>query len=77
VCCRREFTEERSIFSSSRVFYGALCTSVFPTEGKSITLIYLHAFTFILLAILYASYFSFQRMFLTLNNYLRLKKASP
>jgi len=77
VCCRGEFTEEHIIFFSSRIFYGAPCTSVFLPEGKSRALIYLHTFTFVLLATICASYLSFQKMFLTLNNYLHLKVASP
>ena len=64
-----------SYFSVSRVFYGAPRASVFLTEGKSRALICLHTFTFILLAIVYASYLSFQNVFLTLNNYLHLKRA--
>ena len=75
--CRREFTEERIIFFSSRVFYGAPCTSVFLSEGKSRALIYLHTFTFVMLATVHASYLSFQKVFLTLNNYLHLNMASP
>ena len=47
VCCRREFTEERIIFFSFRVFYGAPRTSVFLPEGKNRVIIYLHTFTFI------------------------------
>jgi len=47
VCCGREFTEERIIFFSSRVFYGAPYTSVFLREGKKRALIYLHTLTFI------------------------------
>ena len=66
MCCRKEFTEEHIIFFSSRVFYGAPCTSVFLPVGKSRALIYLHTFTFILLALVYASYLSFQKVFLTL-----------
>ena len=75
MCCRREFTEECIIFFSSRVFYGAPRASVFLTEDNSRALIYLHTFMLILLAIVYASYLSFQKVFLTLNNYLHLKKA--
>jgi len=74
---RRQFTEEHVIFFSSRVFYGAARTSVFLPQGKSIALIYLHTSTSILLAAVYASYLSFQKVFLTLNNYLHLKMASP
>jgi hypothetical protein len=62
VCRRRDFTEERIIFFSSRVFYGAPCTLVFLPDGKSRALIYLHTFTFILLSIVYASYLSFQNI---------------
>ena len=77
MCCRTEFTEERMAFFSSLVFYGTQCTSVFLPEGKSRALIYLRTFTFTLLAIVCASYLSFQKVFLTLNNYLHLKMASP
>jgi len=77
VCCRREATEKRIIFFSSPVFYGALCTSLFLHEGKTRALIYFHTFTFILLATVYASYLSFQKVFLTLNNYSHLNTASP
>ena len=45
--------------------------------GLHRALIYSHTFTFILLAIVYASYLSFQKVFLSLNNYLHLKMASP
>ena len=65
------------IFQFSSFFYGAPRTSVFLPEGKNRALIYLHTFTFILLAIAYASYLSFQKVFVTLNNYLHLKMASP
>jgi len=77
VSCRRELTGERIIFFSSRVFYGAPCTSVFLPEGKSRTLIYLHIFTFILLATICDSYLFFPKVFLTLNNYLRFNMAGP
>ena len=45
MCCRREATEKRIIFFSSRIFYGALCTSLFLPEGKTRALfpyIYVH-----------------------------------
>jgi len=77
VCCRRKFTEECNIFFSSRIFYGTPRTSVFLPEGKSRALVYLHIFTFILLAIVPASYLSFQKVFLTLNNYLHLNMVIP
>jgi len=77
VCFRREFTEKRITFLSSRVFYGAKCTSDFLPEVKSRALIYLHTFTLLLLAIVYASYLSLQKVFLTLNNYLNFKMANP
>jgi len=66
-----------SYFSVLEFFYGAPCTSVFLPEGKSRDSTYLHTFTFILLATVYASYLSFQKVFLTLNEYLHLKMASP
>jgi hypothetical protein len=75
MCYRREFTEVYHIFQSSSFFYGALSTSVFTPEGKYRALIYLHTFTFILLAIVYPSYLSFQKVFFALNNYLHLKMA--
>jgi hypothetical protein len=52
-------------------------TSVLLPEGKSRALVYLHTFTFILLAIVYASYLCFQKVFLILNNYLHLKMVIP
>ena len=76
-CCRREFKEECIIFFSSRVLSGTPCTSVYLPEGESRALIYLHTFTFIYFTIVYASYLSFQKLFLKLNNYLDLKMASP
>ena len=66
-----------SYFSVLEFFYGAPHASVFLPEDKSRALIYLRTFTFILLAIVYASYLSFEKVFLTLNNYLHLKMASP
>ena len=77
MCFRREFTEERIIFFYFSSFYGAPCTSVFLREGKSRVLIYLHIFTFIELATVHASCLPFQKVFLTLNNYLLLNMASP
>ena len=77
VCYRREFTEECVILFSYRVFYGAPCLSAFLLGGKSRALIYLHTFMFILLAIVYTSYLSFQKVCPTLNNYIHLKMASP
>jgi len=76
VCCRREFTEECIIFFSSRVFYGAPCTSVFYLKVETAA-VYLHMFTFINLTTVYASYLSCKKVFLTLDNYLHLKMASP
>jgi hypothetical protein len=77
VCCRRDFTEVSITFFSSRIFYVVPCSSVFLLEDKNKALIYLHTFTFIQVAIVYASYMSFQKVFLALNNYLHLKMASP
>ena len=50
VCYRREFTEVCITLFSSRVFYGAPCSSVFLLGGKSRALIYLHTFMLIMLA---------------------------
>jgi hypothetical protein len=77
VSYRRELTEERMIFFSSRVFYVAPCQSVFLPEGKSRALIYLHTFTFILLTTICASYLSIPKVFLTLNNYLHFNMVNP
>ena len=66
-----------SYFSVLEIFTGLHVHQFFPPEGKSRALIYLHTFTFILLATVYASYLSFQKLFLTLNNCLHLKMASP
>jgi hypothetical protein len=57
--------------------YWAPCTSVFLPEGKSRALIYLYTCTSTLLPTICASYLSYQKVFLTLNNYLPLKVASP
>jgi len=68
---------EYDIYFSSRIFYGAPCTSVFLPEGKSRASVYLHTFTFVLFATVHASYLPFQKVLLALNNYLHLKMAIP
>ena len=65
------------IFHFSSFLWGPMYFSFFLPEGKSRALIYLHTFTLIFLATVYASCLSFQKVFLTPNNYLHLNMASP
>ena len=58
-------------------FDRASCTSVLLPEVKSRALIYLHIFKFVYLAIVHANCLIFKEVFLTLNNYLHFKMASP
>jgi len=77
LCCRRKCIEQRITFFNSRFFDRVPCTSVLLPEGKSRALIYLHIFNFVYLAIIHANYLIFEEVFLTLNNYLHFKMASP